>query len=137
MWVYVKLQAHRQVTIRQTIQNKLSPKYYGPFLIIAKVGLVAYKLDLPSGSQVHPVFHVPQLKLCKGNSFKKVLLPHCGDEGLLSVKPEKILDRRIGKVNNRAVVHVLVKWINHGEEDAMWELAEDLLKRFPDFSLDP
>nr|GEU91251.1 reverse transcriptase [Tanacetum cinerariifolium] len=69
-----------------------------------KVGLVAYKLDLPSGSQVHVVFHVFQLKLCKGNSFKKGLLPHCGDERLLSVEPKKILDRRIGKVNNREAV---------------------------------
>nr|GEW02604.1 reverse transcriptase [Tanacetum cinerariifolium] len=94
---------------------------------VAKVGLVAYKLDLPSGSQV----------LCKGNSFKKGLLPHCGEEGLLSVEPEKILDRRIGKVNNRAAVYVLVKWINHSKEDATWELAEDLSKRFPQFSLDP
>nr|GEV55336.1 retrotransposable element Tf2 [Tanacetum cinerariifolium] len=137
MWVYVKLQPHRQVAIRQTTQNKLSPKYYGPFLIVAKVGLVAYKLDLPSGSQVHLVFHVSQLKLCKGNSFKKGLLPHYGEEGLLSVEPEKILDRRIGKVNNRAAVYVLVKWINHSEEDATWELAEDLSKGFPEFSLDP
>nr|GEX37176.1 hypothetical protein [Tanacetum cinerariifolium] len=137
MWVYVKLQPHRQVTIRHTTQNKLSLKYYKPFLIVAKVELVAYKLDLPSGSQVHPVFHVSQLKLCKGNSFKKGLLPRCGEEGLLSVEPEKILDKRIGKVNNRAVVYVLVKWINHSEEDATWELAEDLSKRFPEFSLDP
>nr|GEV65465.1 hypothetical protein [Tanacetum cinerariifolium] len=50
--------------------------------------------------------------------------------------PEKILDRRIGKVNNRATVYVLVKWINQSEEDATWELAEDLSKRFLEFSLD-
>ncbi|GJV30346.1 putative mitochondrial protein [Tanacetum coccineum] len=55
----------------------------------------------------------------------------------LSVEPEKILDRRIGKLNNRAVIHVLVKWVNHNEEDATWEIIEDLLKRFPDFSLNP
>ncbi|GKF69151.1 retrotransposable element Tf2 [Tanacetum coccineum] len=137
MWVYLKLQPHRQVTIRQSTQNKLSPKYYGPFLIIAKVGAVAYKLDLPRGGQVHPVFHVSQLKLCKGNSFKRGLLPHCGDDGLLFVEPEKILERRIGKLNNREVVYVLVKWVNHDVEDATWEVAEDLLKRFHDFSLDP
>ncbi|GJX31775.1 retrotransposable element Tf2 [Tanacetum coccineum] len=111
MWVYLKLQPHRQVTIRQATQNKISPKYYGPFLIVAKIGA--------------------------GNFFKKGLLPHCGDDGLLSVEPEKILDRRIGKLNNRAVIHVLVKWVNHNEEDATWEIAEDLLKRFPDFSLNP
>ncbi|GKE64508.1 reverse transcriptase [Tanacetum coccineum] len=72
-----------------------------------------------------------------GNFFKRGLLLHCGDDGLLSVEPEKILDRRIGKLNNRAVIHVLVKWVNHNEEDATWEIAEDLLKRFPDFSLNP
>nr|GEV32796.1 hypothetical protein [Tanacetum cinerariifolium] len=95
------------------------------------------EFDVGIGSKVHPVFHVSQLKLCKGNSFKKGLLPHCGDEGLLSVEPEKILDRRIGKVNNKATVYVLVKWVNHSEEDATWELAKDLFQRFPDFSLDP
>ncbi|GJU82321.1 retrotransposable element Tf2 [Tanacetum coccineum] len=36
MWVYLKLQPHRQVTIRQVTQNKLSPKYYGPFMIVTK-----------------------------------------------------------------------------------------------------
>ncbi|GJX72497.1 reverse transcriptase [Tanacetum coccineum] len=56
MWVYLKLQPHRQVTMRQAQQNKLSSKYYGPFLIIEKVSAVAYKLDLPDNSQVHPIF---------------------------------------------------------------------------------
>ncbi|GJW44393.1 hypothetical protein Tco_0073192 [Tanacetum coccineum] len=45
-----------------------------------------------------------------GNSLKMGLPPQCGEDGLLSVEPE---------------------------EDASWELAEDLIKRFPDFSIDP
>ncbi|GJX53942.1 hypothetical protein Tco_0282311 [Tanacetum coccineum] len=118
MWVYFKLQPHRQVTLRQESQNKLSPKYYGPFMITAKVGAVAYRLELPNGSQVHPVFYVSQLKLCRGNSLKMVFLPHCGEGGLLTVEPELILDRRIGKLNNRAVGYVLVIWVGHTEEDA-------------------
>ncbi|GJV52099.1 retrotransposable element Tf2 [Tanacetum coccineum] len=48
MWVYLKLQPHRQVSIRKGQQHKLSPKYYGPFKICAKVGNVAYKLELPN-----------------------------------------------------------------------------------------
>ncbi|GKF48590.1 reverse transcriptase, partial [Tanacetum coccineum] len=52
-------------------------------------------------------------------------------------EPEVILDRRIGKLNNRAAAYVLVKWVNHPKEDATWELCEELVQRFPDFSIDP
>ncbi|GKC21063.1 retrotransposable element Tf2 [Tanacetum coccineum] len=122
----LKFHIKRQVTIRQVAQNKLSHNYYGPFLVLAKVGKVAYKLDLPSESQVHPVFHMSQLKSCKGNALKMGFLPHCREDGLLGVEAERILDRRIGKLNNKAAVYVLVKWFNHSEEDATWEIAEDV-----------
>lgn len=135
-WVYVKLQPHRQVTIRQGQQTNLSSKYYGPFMILEKIGAVAYKLDLPSYSQIHPVFHVSQLKLCKGNSNKMGMLPHCGPNGLISAEPVAILDRKMTKVNNKVAVYVLVKWSNHTDEDATWELYSDLLQRFPDFKED-
>ncbi|GKA06284.1 reverse transcriptase, partial [Tanacetum coccineum] len=78
-----------------------------------------------------------ELKLGRGNSFKMRLLPHCGKDGFLSVEPKRILDRRISKLNNKASIYVLVKWVNHDEEDATWELVEDLIKRFSEFSLDP
>ncbi|GJW06369.1 retrotransposable element Tf2 [Tanacetum coccineum] len=95
------------------------------------------QLELPEDSQIHHMFHVSQLKLCKGTDFKMGNLPHCGKDGLLAVEPEAILDRRISKLNNRAAVHVLVKWVNHSEEDATWELYEDLVLRFPEFPIDP
>ena len=44
--------------------EKLRPKYIGPCEIIAIVGPIAYKLDLPPDlSKVHNVFHVSML--CK------------------------------------------------------------------------
>ncbi|GJS73391.1 putative reverse transcriptase domain-containing protein [Tanacetum coccineum] len=46
-------------------QGKLNPCYIGPFKIIAKVGTVAYRLELPEQlSRVHSTFHVSNLKKC-------------------------------------------------------------------------
>ncbi|GJW90086.1 retrovirus-related pol polyprotein from transposon TNT 1-94 [Tanacetum coccineum] len=51
--------------IRFGKQGKLNPRYIGPFKIIAKVGTVAYHLELPEKlSRVHSTFHVLKLKKC-------------------------------------------------------------------------
>lgn len=51
--------------IRFRKQGKLGPNYIGPFRVLARVGRVAYYLDLPPElSQIHSIFHVSQLRKC-------------------------------------------------------------------------
>ncbi|GJX09838.1 putative reverse transcriptase domain-containing protein [Tanacetum coccineum] len=46
-------------------RGKLNPRYVGPFKVLAKVGAVAYKHELPQElSRVHITFHVSNLKKC-------------------------------------------------------------------------
>ncbi|GJR85113.1 putative reverse transcriptase domain-containing protein [Tanacetum coccineum] len=46
-------------------KRKLAPRFVGPFEIIEKVGLVAYRLDMPDElNGVHDTFHVLNLKKC-------------------------------------------------------------------------
>jgi hypothetical protein len=41
------------------VSGKLSPRYIGPFTILARVGSLAYRLQLAG---VHPIFHVSMLR---------------------------------------------------------------------------
>ncbi|GJX87129.1 retrotransposon-related protein, partial [Tanacetum coccineum] len=104
--------------------------------ILDNVGQVAYKSLLPSTSQIHPVFHVSQLKLYKGPlPNATAILPVCDAQGELLQQPVKVLDRRLGKVGNSAAVYVLIQWSNGSEADATWELHSDMVKPFPAFPI--
>ena len=51
--------------IRFRKRGKLGPRFIRPFWVIARVGKVAYRLDLPEElSQIHSTFHVLQLRKC-------------------------------------------------------------------------
>jgi hypothetical protein len=64
--VFVKLQPYIQSSLAQRTNQKLSFKFFGPYHVLARVGTVAYRLELPVSSSVHPVFHVSQLKKSVG-----------------------------------------------------------------------
>ena len=49
--------------------DKLSPKYYGPYRLLQTISSMAYKLELLASSQVHLVFHVSCLKKVIGDKL--------------------------------------------------------------------
>lgn len=111
---------------------KLALKYFGPYKIISKVGNAAYRLELPKGSQVHPVFHVSQLKAhIPDHTLVFHNLPVPLDLSLPGVVHEEILDRRLVKKGNAAYLQVLVKWSTVPASSATWEDYQVLKERFP------
>jgi hypothetical protein len=110
-WVYLKLQPYRQISVQDKMgTHKLKQKFYGPFEILEKIGAVDYHLNLPTGSLIHPVFHVSQLKKCRGGLTEPVLpVPIVSPGGRIRVEPLCILDRRVVKKNKSIKIEVLVK----------------------------
>ncbi|KAI9191959.1 hypothetical protein LWI28_016004 [Acer negundo] len=133
-WVYQRLQPYRQssVVIRRNL--KLTPRFFRPYLVLAKIGHVAYRLQLPLGSRIHPVFHVSQLKKRVGDSVtSSSILPHTSSDGLLMVYPMAILACKMVKIGNQVVAQQLVQWSNTNPVDATWEDASVMAFRFPEF----
>ena len=57
---------------------------------------MAYKLEFPASSQVHPIFHVSFLKKVIGNKIPvQTILLELEEEGKIILEPEAITDTRI------------------------------------------
>lgn len=134
-YVYLKLQPYRQTTVAFRSSLKLSPRYFGPYEVINKVGPVAYRLALPSGSLIHNVFHVSILRKHLGPvSTVSTQLPLVTEESIILPQPETVLDRRTVQKNHyRPKAEILVKWKGAPFEDATWEDARCLSQTYSDF----
>ncbi|GKC06323.1 reverse transcriptase domain-containing protein, partial [Tanacetum coccineum] len=76
-------------------RGKLNPRYVGPFKVIGKVGIVAYKFELPQQlNRVHNTFHVSNLKKCL--SDESLVIPlgelHVDDKLHFVEKPVEVMD---------------------------------------------
>jgi hypothetical protein len=106
--VYILISPRIGSTIKQL---KLSPRYCGLWKIIKKIGTVAYKLELPLGSRIHPVFHVSRFKKCLLHDVNVV-------DGRVALQspmevdfgPDRILASQEKKLRNRSFRQVLVAW---------------------------
>jgi len=133
--VYLKIQPYRHTSLSLHNCIKLHSKFYGPFRVLEKIGNTAYKLLLPDGCQLHPVFHVSQLKQHIGPSvIPSPELPLIDDKGNIKVAPMAILERRMIPRNNEPVIQWLIQWTNLPKEEATWEDVSFIRKVFPSFN---
>ncbi|KAJ9564648.1 hypothetical protein OSB04_000614 [Centaurea solstitialis] len=106
--------------IRFRKRGKLGPRYIGPFTILARVGKVAYRLELPAVlGQIHSTFHVSQLRKCLADETAHIPLDDIQvDESLNYVeRPVAVLDRKHRKGS---------EWT--------WEPEAEMREHYPNFS---
>ncbi|PNX73902.1 transposon Ty3 gag-pol polyprotein, partial [Trifolium pratense] len=126
-YVHVKLQPYRQSSVSGVKYNKLQKRYFGPFRVLERIGQVAYKLELPSHSKIHNVFHCSLLKPYLGPIPPDApILPNDSVDNHPTVTPLAILNSRIISVNGQQMQQVLVQWNGLPPEDTTWENWQDL-----------
>ncbi|KAM0056098.1 putative chromatin remodeling & transcriptional activation CHROMO-DOMAIN family [Helianthus debilis subsp. tardiflorus] len=129
--VFLRLRDYRQHSVQFRAAKKLSKRFYGPFKIIERVGAVAYRLQLPPGSKIHPVFHVSLLREAFGNP-EHIPLPIDPEQASSTVQPSHVLDYRW--VNGK--LQILMAWAGQDVAEATWEWHADIRSRYPDFQLE-
>ncbi|GJT17061.1 hypothetical protein Tco_0875767 [Tanacetum coccineum] len=88
--------------IRFSKRGKLNPRYIRPFKILAKVGTVAYRLELPEQlSKVHSTFHVSKLKKCLSDETQVIPLDEIQIDDKLHFieEPVDIIDHKVKHLN--------------------------------------
>jgi ribosomal protein L21E len=130
--VFMKLQPYVQTSIARRSNQKLSYKYFGPYKIIQKVGAVAYKLQLPPESHIHPVVHVSLLKKAiPSDAIAQPDLPEACVSMEASIEPLYILDTKTIDTGSSPTVLVQVQWSSLPDSWLTWENKDRLLQDYP------
>ncbi|KAJ8755014.1 hypothetical protein K2173_015526 [Erythroxylum novogranatense] len=129
--VLLRLHPYRQISVAKRKNQKLSPRFFGPFTILERIGSMAYRLDLPLDSRLHSVFHVSCLKQYhEGLSPPSLILPSIPPVN--TTQPSAILDYRV----KGGIPKILVHWSHSSPADASWEPFHSITDKFPEFQLE-
>nr|GEU61230.1 putative reverse transcriptase domain-containing protein [Tanacetum cinerariifolium] len=110
--VMLKVSPWKRV-IRFGKRGKLNPGYIRPFKILAEVGTVAYRLEIPEQlSRVHSTFHISKLKKCMADEPLAIPLDEIQvDDNLNFIKePVEIMDREVKRLKQSRIPIVKVRW---------------------------
>nr|GEU99816.1 putative reverse transcriptase domain-containing protein [Tanacetum cinerariifolium] len=115
-------------------RGKLNPRYIRTFKILAKVGTIAYRLELLKQlSRFHSTFHVSNLKKCLSNKTLAILLDEIQDNEKLYFieEPIEIMDREIKLLKQICILIVKVRWNSRRGPELTWEREDQMKKKYP------
>ena len=131
--VFLKVSLWKKV-MRFGRNGKLSPRFIGPYEVIKKMGLVAYRLALPPKLEnIHNIFHVSMLRRYRSDPSYVVSLEiiELRPDLTYEKEPVEILAREVKELRNKQIPLVKVLWRNHKIEEATWESEETMRQQYP------
>nr|GEX26006.1 putative reverse transcriptase domain-containing protein [Tanacetum cinerariifolium] len=119
---------------------KLNLRYIRPFKILAKVGTVAYRLELPDQlSRVHSTFHVSNMKKCLFYEPLAILLDkiHIDDKLNFIKEAVEIMDREVKQLKQIRISIVKISWNSRRGLEFTWEREDQIKKKCPHLFANP
>ncbi|GJS53097.1 hypothetical protein Tco_0626459 [Tanacetum coccineum] len=116
--------------IRFRKRGKLNPRYIGPFKILERIGLVAYKLELPEELST---FHVSNLKKCLSDESLVIPMKELRLDDKLNFVEElvEIMDREVKKLKQSRIPIVKVRWNSKRGPEFTWECEDQFRTKYP------
>nr|GFA74432.1 putative reverse transcriptase domain-containing protein [Tanacetum cinerariifolium] len=105
-------------------RGNLNPRYTRPFKVFAKVGTIAYKLELPKQlSRVHSTFHVSNLKKCLSDEPLAISLDevHIDDKLYFVEEPVAVMDREVKRLKQSHIPIIKFRWNSRRGHEFTWE----------------
>ncbi|GKC62472.1 putative reverse transcriptase domain-containing protein [Tanacetum coccineum] len=118
---------------------KLAPRYVGPFEILERIGLVAYRLRLPKElSEVHDTFYVSNLKKYLADVNLHVPLDEIKIDKTLHFveEPVEIMNREVKTLKRSKILIVKVRWNSKRGLEFTWEREDHMKARYPQLFVD-
>ncbi|GKA04923.1 hypothetical protein Tco_0684043 [Tanacetum coccineum] len=115
-------------------KDKLAPTYVGPFEILERISLVAYRLSLPEElNSMHDTFHVSNLKKFLADANLHVSLNEIKiDKTLRFVEePIEIIDHEVKSLKRSRIPLVKVCWNSKRGPEFTWEREDYMKSKYP------
>ncbi|GJY99592.1 hypothetical protein Tco_0517022 [Tanacetum coccineum] len=120
-------------------KGKLALRYVGPFEILKRISLVAYRLRLPEElNSVNDTFHVSNLKKCLADASLHVPLDEIKVDKTLRFieEPVEIMDREIKSLKCSKMSLVKVRWNSKRCPEFTWEHEDYMKAKYPQLFVD-